>query len=88
MRQPMTTCPIEAVMITGITPQEALAKGVNEAEFARRIHEAFSVPGTCILGYNNIRFDDEVSRNIFTAASTILTPTAGKTAIPAGICWM
>ncbi|KML67556.1 exodeoxyribonuclease I [Pectobacterium peruviense] len=55
----------EAVMITGITPQIALAKGVNEAEFARQIHEAFSVPGTCIMGYNNIRFDDEVSRNIF-----------------------
>ncbi|KEY60332.1 exodeoxyribonuclease I [Serratia sp. DD3] len=55
----------EAVMITGITPQQALAKGVNEAEFARQIHQAFSVPGTCILGYNNIRFDDEVSRNIF-----------------------
>ncbi|MBN3145215.1 exodeoxyribonuclease I [Pectobacterium brasiliense] len=55
----------EAVMITGITPQLALAKGVNEAEFARQIHDAFSVPGTCIMGYNNIRFDDEVSRNIF-----------------------
>ncbi|MBA0203444.1 exodeoxyribonuclease I [Pectobacterium aroidearum] len=55
----------EAVMITGITPQIALAKGVNEAEFARQIHDAFSVPGTCIMGYNNIRFDDEVSRNIF-----------------------
>ncbi|AOR65006.1 exodeoxyribonuclease I [Pectobacterium wasabiae] len=55
----------EAVMITGITPQVALARGVNEAEFARQIHEAFSVPGTCIMGYNNIRFDDEVSRNIF-----------------------
>ncbi|MBD1226259.1 exodeoxyribonuclease I [Xenorhabdus griffiniae] len=55
----------EAVMITGITPQLALKKGVNEAEFARQIHEAFSKPNTCILGYNNIRFDDEVSRNIF-----------------------
>ncbi|MFP9229784.1 exodeoxyribonuclease I [Pectobacterium cacticida] len=55
----------EAVMITGITPQVALAKGVNEAEFARQIHEAFSEPGTCVMGYNNIRFDDEVSRNIF-----------------------
>ncbi|WP_042818706.1 exodeoxyribonuclease I [Yersinia wautersii] len=55
----------EAVMITGITPQHALANGVNEAEFSRQIHQAFSVPGTCILGYNNIRFDDEVSRNIF-----------------------
>ncbi|MEI7367952.1 exodeoxyribonuclease I [Pectobacterium sp. 1950-15] len=55
----------EAVMITGITPQVALAKGVNEVEFARQIHDAFSVPSTCIMGYNNIRFDDEVSRNIF-----------------------
>ncbi|PWC18608.1 exodeoxyribonuclease I [Brenneria roseae subsp. roseae] len=55
----------EAVMITGITPQLAMSKGVNEAEFARHIHDAFSVPGTCIMGYNNIRFDDEVSRNIF-----------------------
>ncbi|MFZ4831695.1 exodeoxyribonuclease I [Rouxiella sp. Mn2063] len=54
----------EAVMITGITPQLALAKGLNEAEFTAQIHTAFSVPGTCIVGYNNIRFDDEVSRNI------------------------
>lgn len=55
----------EAVMITGITPQEALSKGMNEAEFSRQIHDSFSTPNTCILGYNNIRFDDEVSRNIF-----------------------
>ncbi|NHB88307.1 exodeoxyribonuclease I [Photorhabdus tasmaniensis] len=55
----------EAVMITGITPQVAREKGVNEAEFARQIHNVFSVPNSCILGYNNIRFDDEVSRNIF-----------------------
>ncbi len=52
-------------MITGITPQMARAKGVNEAEFTRQIHHAFSVAGTCVLGYNNIRFDDEVTRNIF-----------------------
>lgn len=55
----------EAVMITGITPQHAARHGVNEAEFARQINESFSQPKTCILGYNNIRFDDEVSRNIF-----------------------
>ncbi|WP_247605271.1 exodeoxyribonuclease I [Providencia rettgeri] len=55
----------EAVMITGITPQVALSQGINEAEFAKRIHAAFSVPNTCIMGYNNIRFDDEVTRNIF-----------------------
>ena len=55
----------QAVMITGITPQEALAKGDNEATFARRIHDLFTVPQTCIVGYNNVRFDDEVTRNIF-----------------------
>lgn len=54
-----------AVMITGITPQEALQKGVNEAQFARLIHDTFTQPDTCILGYNSIRFDDEVTRNIF-----------------------
>jgi exodeoxyribonuclease-1 len=52
-------------MVTGITPQEAREKGVNEAEFARRIHDLFTVPNTCVVGYNNIRFDDEVTRNIF-----------------------
>ena len=55
----------EAVMITGITPQHALAQGMNEADFAKRIHGLFSVPKTCVLGYNNVRFDDEVTRNIF-----------------------
>lgn len=55
----------EAVLITGITPQQAAREGVSEAEFARRIHAMFSVPDTCILGYNNVRFDDEVTRNIF-----------------------
>ncbi|UDG81153.1 Exodeoxyribonuclease I [Candidatus Hartigia pinicola] len=55
----------EAVMITGITPQIALKHGVNESEFAKRIQHVFSRPHTCIMGYNNISFDDEVTRNIF-----------------------
>ncbi|SFR01347.1 MULTISPECIES: exodeoxyribonuclease I [unclassified Enterobacter] len=55
----------EAVLITGITPQLALEKGENEAAFARRIHALFTVPATCVVGYNNVRFDDEVTRNIF-----------------------
>ena len=50
-------------MVTGITPQKALADGINEAEFISSIHKEFSVPGTCIAGYNNIRFDDEFTRN-------------------------
>ncbi|PSJ47617.1 exodeoxyribonuclease I [Zobellella endophytica] len=52
----------EATLITGITPQKAQQQGLCEAEFIARIHEAFSKPNTCILGYNNIRFDDEVTR--------------------------
>ncbi|MDO1742053.1 exodeoxyribonuclease I, partial [Escherichia coli] len=49
----------------GITLQEARAKGENEAAFAARSHSLFTVPNTCILGYNNVRFDDEVTRNVF-----------------------
>ena len=52
----------ESMLITHLTPQVAQAKGVNEAEFIKGIHEAFSVPGTCGVGYNSIRFDDEVTR--------------------------
>lgn len=54
----------QACLITGITPQQARERGVAEPEFARQIHEAFSVPGTCGAGYNSIRFDDEVTRNL------------------------
>ncbi|WP_294611639.1 exodeoxyribonuclease I [uncultured Gilliamella sp.] len=54
----------EAVLVTGITPQETNLKGLCEAEFTKQIHQAFNKPNTCILGYNNIRFDDEVTRNL------------------------
>ncbi|MDD2737635.1 MAG: exodeoxyribonuclease I [Methylomonas lenta] len=54
----------EACLITGITPQLATEKGVCEAEFINLIHEQLSQPGTCSLGYNSIRFDDEVTRNL------------------------
>ncbi len=52
----------EACLITGITPQKALQEGVCEAEFISRIHAEMAVPGTCSLGYNSLRFDDEVTR--------------------------
>lgn len=53
----------EACFITGITPQIANEYGVIEAEFIQRIHQEMSEPGTCVAGYNSIRFDDEVTRN-------------------------
>ena len=53
----------EACKITGITPQLANEQGVTEAEFIRLIHEEMTFPGTCSVGYNNIRFDDEFTRH-------------------------
>lgn len=52
----------QACLITGITPQHAAEKGVCEADFIRQIHRELALPGTCAVGYNSIRFDDEVSR--------------------------
>lgn len=51
-----------ACLITGITPQIAARKGVPETEFAGRIFEEMTRPGTCSVGFNNFRFDDEVTR--------------------------
>ncbi len=52
----------EACLVTGITPQHALNNGVVEAEFFAAIHREMAQPGTCSVGYNNIRFDDEFTR--------------------------
>jgi len=54
----------EACIVTGITPQLAEEKGLCEVEFIRLIHQQLAVKGTCTLGYNNLRFDDEVTRNL------------------------
>jgi len=54
--------PISSI-ITGITPQQALEQGMPEAEFIARILDELSQPGTCGVGYNSLRFDDEVTRN-------------------------
>ncbi|WP_295623693.1 exodeoxyribonuclease I [uncultured Nitrosomonas sp.] len=52
----------EACLLTGITPQLADAQGVLEPEFIARIHAELAQPGTCGVGYNSLRFDDEVTR--------------------------
>ena len=51
-------------LITGITPQQAQAEGVSEAEFAARVNEQLAAPGTCAAGYNSLRFDDEFTRQL------------------------
>ena len=55
----------EACLITGITPQLCLEKGVPEYQFAAHIEQALSQPGTVGVGYNTIRFDDEITRFMF-----------------------
>jgi exodeoxyribonuclease-1 len=52
----------EACLVTGITPQQAQSQGLIEADFMARVHEALAEPGTCGVGYNSLRFDDEFTR--------------------------
>ena len=54
----------DAVLLTGITPQECDINGSVEAEFARRVHAELAEPGTCGVGYNSVRFDDQITRNL------------------------
>ncbi|MDW5441611.1 exodeoxyribonuclease I [Polaromonas sp. SM01] len=52
-------------LITGITPQRCLERGVPEHDFAAQIEHLLAQPGTIGVGYNTIRFDDEVTRFMF-----------------------
>ena len=51
-----------ACLITGITPSRLLEQGLCEADFMTRLHAELAAPGTCTAGYNNLRFDDEMTR--------------------------
>ncbi|NVD06559.1 exodeoxyribonuclease I [Vibrio sp. JPW-9-11-11] len=64
----------EAALITGITPQTAEAKGLIEPEFIAQIHQQLATPNTISLGYNSIRFDDEVTR--YTCYRNFIDPYA------------
>lgn len=55
----------QACLITGITPYYSLNKGLSEPEFANRIHRQMIRPNTCVVGYNSMKFDEEVTRNLF-----------------------
>ena len=55
----------ESCLLTGITPQLCLERGVPEHEFAAMIEGLLAESGTIGVGYNSIRFDDEVTRYLF-----------------------
>lgn len=63
-KQPLDHLPNPvAALITNLSPQEVNAKGAVEPDFIRMIHHEFMQPGTCGVGYNSLRFDDEVTRH-------------------------
>ncbi|QJC37456.1 exodeoxyribonuclease I [Enterobacteriaceae endosymbiont of Donacia thalassina] len=55
----------QAITIHNISPCIVNLKGLKENEFANYINQIFLYPNTCILGYNNINFDDEFSKFLF-----------------------
>lgn len=52
----------QACFVTGLTPQKVNRLGMPETQFIEKINEIFSQPNTTVAGYNNIRFDDEITR--------------------------
>jgi exodeoxyribonuclease-1 len=55
----------ESCLLTGILPQHCLQQGIAEHAFAAAIEAELGAPGTIGVGYNSIRFDDEVTRHLF-----------------------
>ena len=52
-----------ACKVTGLSPQQVNARGLSEKQFIQRILEQLGQAGTCSVGYNSIRFDDEFTRH-------------------------
>lgn len=52
----------QSCLITGITPQVCLERGIPEYQFAAQIEQALAQDNTIGVGYNTIRFDDEITR--------------------------
>lgn len=53
-----------ACLITGITPQHCRQQGLPDYRFARTVLAELARPGTCGVGFNSIRFDDEFTRQL------------------------
>lgn len=54
----------DAILVTGITPQQTIADGLSEVEFLKQFTDEIATPGTIFVGYNTIRFDDEFMRYV------------------------
>lgn len=52
----------EAILVHGTTPQQTLAEGITEAEFCRYLTSQVCTSDTIMVGYNNVRFDNDFIR--------------------------
>jgi len=52
----------DAILVTGMTPQQTLTDGLTEAEFLKLFYDEVVQPDTIFIGFNSIRFDDEFMR--------------------------
>lgn len=52
-----------ACRVTQMQPQDIASRGLTEPAFIERVVEELGKPGTCSVGYNSIRFDDEFTRH-------------------------
>jgi len=52
-----------ACRVTQMRPDDIARRGVNEAQFIKQVVNELGKPGTCSIGYNSIRFDDEFTRH-------------------------
>lgn len=53
-----------AALVTGLTPQKT-QDGLTEPELARLTQEELFTPGTIVVGYNNVSFDDNFMRYLY-----------------------
>lgn len=52
----------DAILVHGITPQQTLADGITETEFCKYLTSQVFIKDTIVVGYNNIRFDNDFIR--------------------------
>lgn len=52
-----------ACRVTQMQPDDIANRGTNEKDFIAQVAAELGHPGTCSIGYNSIRFDDEFTRH-------------------------
>lgn len=65
-RPPLDRLPSpEAMLITGLDPFDLAERGLPECAAVARVAAVLAEPGTCAVGWNTLRFDDEFLRFAF-----------------------